>query len=157
MCCPSKTFASRKNRMQHIAIMKKSWGLTEKILSGQKKIESRWYMLKCRPWDSVKAGDTVYFKNSGEPVKIKVTVSKVSQFSDLTAAKVRAILRRYGHADGIEREKIPEFFERFRNKRYCVLVFLKNPVAIQPFEIDKTGFGAMAAWMAVDDIVKIKK
>ena len=30
--------------MQHVAIMKKSWGLTDKILSGQKKIESRWYL-----------------------------------------------------------------------------------------------------------------
>lgn len=29
--------------MEHVAIMRKSWGLTDKILSGQKKIESRWY------------------------------------------------------------------------------------------------------------------
>ncbi|MDO8559127.1 MAG: hypothetical protein Q7R84_02240 [bacterium] len=39
--------------MEHLAIMKKSWGLTEKILSGQKKIESRWYLSKRSPWDTI--------------------------------------------------------------------------------------------------------
>jgi len=32
--------------MEHVAIMRKAWGLTDKILSGQKKIESRWYSVK---------------------------------------------------------------------------------------------------------------
>ena len=44
--------------MDHIAIMKRSWGFTGKILSGKKSIESRWLMVKCAPWDKVKAGDT---------------------------------------------------------------------------------------------------
>lgn len=32
--------------MEHVAIMKKSWGLTRKILSGEKTIESRWYRFR---------------------------------------------------------------------------------------------------------------
>ena len=68
--------------MEHIAIMKKSWGLTQKILNGQKKIESRWYSVKYRPWDRIKEGETVYFKDSGEPVKLKAEVSKVMQLTD---------------------------------------------------------------------------
>jgi hypothetical protein len=63
--------------MQHIAIMKKSWGLLSKIISGEKKIESRWYMAKCAPWDRIGAGEIVYFKDSGCPVTIKTKVSKV--------------------------------------------------------------------------------
>jgi len=35
--------------MDHVAIMKKSWKLTEKILSGEEKIESRWYKSKYSP------------------------------------------------------------------------------------------------------------
>lgn len=143
--------------MHHIAIMKKSWGLTGKILNGQKKIESRWYSMRCAPWDKIKTGETVYFKDSGEPVFLKVDVEKVIQFSDLTPEKVKEILAEYGDADGIEKEKIPEFFERFKNKKYCLLIFLKNPQKIKPFEINKTGFGAMAAWIAVEDIRKIKR
>ncbi len=142
--------------MDHVAIMKKSWGLTEKILDGRKKIESRWYKMRHKPWDRIKAGDAVYFKNSGEQVCLKSEVLKVMQFSDLNAEKVKSILDEYGSDDGIEKADFLEFFERFKDKKYCILIFLKNPVRIEPFEIDKKGFGAMAAWMTVNDINDIK-
>lgn len=142
--------------MHHIAIMKKSWGLTEKILGGEKKIESRWYKNKVRPWGKIKKGDVVYFKNSGEPVKIKADVGEVLQFENLTPKSVKNILNKYAKDDGIEKNKIQEFFELFKHKNYCMLIFLKNPIEIKPFDIDKTGFGAMAAWISVDDINQIK-
>jgi len=143
--------------MEHLAIMRKSWGLTGKILSGDKKIESRWYSVKYRSWSRIKAGEIVYFKDSGAPVKIKSEVDKVLQFCDLTPQKVKEILDKYGKDDGIEKEKIAEFFKMFKNKKYCMLIFLKNPRAIKPFEIDKTGFGTMSAWISVDNISKIKR
>lgn len=143
--------------MEHLAIMRKSWGLTQKILNGQKKIESRWYLTKRSPWDRIKENETIYFKNSGEPVKLKAKVSKVIQFADLTPHKVREILKEYGDDDGIENEKITEFFEIFKNKKYCILIFLKNPQKIKSFEIDKTGFGAMSAWITVDKMENIRK
>ena len=143
--------------MEHLAIMRKSWGLTDKILSGQKKIESRWYSIKYKPWNAIAKGEVIYFKDSGEPVRIKAEVSKVIQFTDLNPNRVREILDEYGEDDGIEQGKIPEFFERFKGKKYCVLVFLKNPTEIKPFKIDKAGFGTMSAWITVDDISKIKK
>jgi ASC-1-like (ASCH) protein len=142
--------------MDHVAIMRKSWGLTDKILSGLKKIESRWYSVKYKPWDSIKEGETIYFKDSGEPVEIKAEVNKVMQFANLTPKRVKEILNEYGKDDGIEEEKTPEFFARFKNKKYCLLIFLKNPAEIKPFNIDKTGFGAMSAWLTVDNINKIK-
>ena len=142
--------------MGHVAIMKKSWGLTQKILSGQKKIESRWYKSKCAPWEKIGKDDVVYFKDSGEPVSIKAEVEKVVSFSDLTPEKVGQILDEYGKDDGIEKNKIKEFFELFKNKNYCLLIFLKNPAKIEPFEIDKTGFGMMSAWLSVGNIDKVK-
>jgi len=142
--------------MEHIAIMRKSWGLTQKILSGQKKIESRWYKVKYAPWDRIKSGEIVYFKDSGSPVTIKTEVDKVIQFSDLTPEKVKKILYQYGQADGLGIDKIPEFFEMFKDKRYCMLIFLKNPQKIKPFEIYKSVFGAMSAWISIDDVNRIK-
>jgi ASC-1-like (ASCH) protein len=143
--------------MEHLAIMKKSWGLTQKILTGRKKIESRWYLTKRQPWNNIKEGETVYFKDSGEPVRLKTEVSKVMQFANLTPKRVKEILDQYGNADGLEKEKTPEFFKRFKNKKYCLLIFLKNPQTVESFEIDKAGFGLMSAWIAVDKISKIKK
>lgn len=143
--------------MDHIAIMRKSWGLTEKILSGEKKIESRWYETRRAPWGRIHAGETVYFKNSGEPVNIKAAVSKVLQFDNLTPKKVRELLKKYGKADGIEKNKEHKFFKRFKNKKYCLLIFLKNPRKIKSFEVDKRSFGMMTAWISVPKIGKIKK
>ncbi|KYK26679.1 hypothetical protein AYK26_07275 [Euryarchaeota archaeon SM23-78] len=136
--------------------MRKSWGLTKKILSGQKKIESRWYKTKYPPWDKIKKGETVYFKDSGEPVTIKTEVENVIQFSDLTPLKIKQILFKYGPGDGLGIKDIPNFFKRFKHKKYCILVFLKNPKKIKSFNIDKTGFGMMSAWISIDDVDEIK-
>ena len=142
--------------MEHVAIMKKSWGLTKKILSGEKKIESRWHISKHSPWDRINKDDIVFFKDSGEPVSIKTKVDSVMQFSDLTPEKVMEILIKYGKVDGINIKDIKEYYERFKNKNYCILVFLKNSQKIKPFGINKKGFGIMSAWLTVDNITKIK-
>lgn len=143
----------------HIAIMRKSWGLTEKILSGEKTIESRWLKNRSCPWGKIKAGETVYFKNSGEPVSIKARVKAVRQFENLTPAKAKGILDEFGQAGGlgIKPEEKEKYFEMFKEKKYCLLVFLEKPEAVTPFEIDKTGFGMMAAWLTVENLDRIKK
>ena len=143
-------------KLEHIAIMRKSWRLTQKILSSQKTLESRWLLLRCRPWNCVKKGENIYFQDSGEPVSIKAKVSKVIQFDGLTPSKVRKLLYKYGNSDGIEKNRIPEFFKRFKDKKYCILIFLDNPQRVKPFKIDKTGFGAMSAWITVNNISRIK-
>ncbi len=143
--------------MEHLAIMKKSWGLTDKILDGRKKIESRWYRVKCKPWDNIQAGDIVYFKDSGELIRLKAEVEAVKQYAGLTPDKVKEILDEYGEADGLEEDDLPGYFKKFKDKKYCILIFLKNPEALEPFDINKKGFGAMAAWITTDNIIKIRK
>lgn len=141
--------------MQHIAIMKKSWHLTEKILTGEKTIESRWYKTKHKPWDKIKVNDTIFFKDTGNPVTIKANVAKVIQFSNLNKDLITKILNTYGHDDGINKNEIPIYKKMFKDKKYCILIFLRNVNKIEPFQINKKGFGNMAAWITIDDIQKI--
>lgn len=143
--------------MDHIAIMRKSWKLTEKLLTGEKSIESRWYKARRAPWDRIKKGDAVYFKDSGCPVTLKARVRKVLQFSGLTQARVKELLRKYARADGIEQKDIPAFFARFKDKQYCILVFLEHPERVRPFYVNKSGFGALASWIILNDVQKIKR
>lgn len=141
--------------MQHIAVMKSSWKLLQKILSGKKTIESRWYKSKKAPWNTVGKGDTVFFKDSGKPVTAKAQVEKVLQFQELNERKVMEIVQEYAKEIGIE--KTEEFFHTVKDKKYCILVFLKNPEKVEEFEIDKKGFGLMNAWLTMEDAEKIKK
>lgn len=143
--------------MEHVAIMRKSWGLLPRILSGEKTIESRWYSSRRPPFGKIKAGETIYFKDSGEPITISAEVEKVLEFSGLNPKKAEEILCRYGSMDGLRREEIPEFLERFKGKKYCTLIFLKNPHKIPPFEISKKGFGSMAAWICAPKIQELRR
>ncbi|MBM4402681.1 MAG: hypothetical protein FJ044_05555 [Candidatus Cloacimonetes bacterium] len=145
-------------RRTHVAIMRKSWGLTSKLLTGEKTIESRWYKNKYKPWGQIDTGDTVYFKDSGEPITVKAIVAKVSQFDNLNSDKVGELLRQYSKSDGlgVDAKSFDKYFAMFKNKKYCLIIFLKEVEGVEPFKIDKSGFGIMASWLIVDDIEKIK-
>ena len=164
--------------MNHVAILRKDWGFLEKILSGnllshpptpkasdghskasarqRKTIESRWYKNKYRPWDAIKKEDVIYFKNSGELICIKATVKKVIQYSQLNPIRIKQILSTYGRNIGIEKNDMPKFYKILAHKKYCILIFLKNPQKIKPFQINKKGFGAMASWIVIENVNNIK-
>ncbi len=136
--------------MHHVAIMKKSWNLIEKILAGQKTIESRWYQTRRSPWDKIHKGDRVFFKNAGEPLQAQAAVEDVLQFSLNTIDDIKKVIRTYG--DGIKLvQSDPTLWVSI--PKYCILIFLKNPKKIEhPFHIDKKGFGSAAAWLTMPDI-----
>ena len=136
--------------------MKKNWGFIQKILDGEKIIESRWYKTRRAPWGRIKKNDTVYFKNSGEPVIIKAIVSSAIEFEELTPKRVKKILSKYWGDLGISKNEVSSFYKNFKNKRYCILIFLKSPKKVTPFKINKKGYGAMASWICVEDIKRIK-
>lgn len=142
--------------MDHIAIMQKSWGMIDKLATGQKSIESRWYKRKLAPWEKISPGEIIYFKNAGEPVTLQAEVKKLLYFSDLTPQQVLSILEQYGGDIGIEPAQIPTFYERYKHKRYAVLILLKNARRVPPFEINKTGYGAMSAWLCVENVDQIR-
>lgn len=142
--------------MDHLAIMKKSWGLTKKILSGEKTIETRWYKNKYKPWDQIRVGEIVYFKDSGDPVTVKATVAKVEQFENFDEIQIKNILTRYSAEDLRTTDIAPEIINYTTGKKFCIVIHLTNPQPVEPFAIDKTGYGAMSSWICVEDINQIK-
>ena len=144
--------------MHHLAIMRKDWDLIPKILSGEKKIESRWYMAKFAPWNKINPGDTIYFKDAGEQVTAKAEVEKVLEFEKYSEAQLKTILNKYGGKGGIFfQDPLNDVFTWTKKRKYCILIFLKNPTAVEPFYIDKTGHGSACAWIIVDDIKRLVK
>lgn len=140
--------------MHHVAIMKPSWKLIPKILSGEKTIESRWYQTRRAPWNGIAAGDVVYFKDSGKPVTAKAEVAEALQFELRDLDDARKIVAEYGKEISLVN---PDLATWGSVPRYAILIRLGNPQTIAPFEIDKRGFGSAAAWLAVGEIAKVRK
>ncbi|KKM06000.1 hypothetical protein LCGC14_1748440 [marine sediment metagenome] len=142
--------------MDHVAIMKKSWGLLPRILEGAKTIESRWYKTRVAPWDRIQGGDAIYFKDSGAPVTLKGMVTKVLQFEVKRDGEAIDITKRF--AGGLGFSRVPDAVLNYiSGKRYGILVFFDSVEKVKPFNINKAGFGMMSAWISVDNVNKIKR
>ena len=134
--------------MIHVAIMKKSWHLIEKILSGEKTIESRWYQTRRAPWNKVSAGDLIYFKNSGEKIIACAKVNKVLQFELKNKLEVSSVIDKYGKNICLVNVNINQWKSI---PKYVVLMYLSNAKLVKPFSINKTGFGSACAWLCIKD------
>ena len=142
--------------MDHIASLKSAWHLLDAILAGTKTIESRWYVHKRPPYDHIAPDDVVYFAEGGV-IGGKAIVKKVEQHDDLTPGTIRQLFEQYVHELGLPPERLEEFIAFWKDKRYCVLIFLEKPERVAPFRIKKDGYGTMAAWITTEDIQKIKE
>lgn len=143
--------------MIHVAIMKKQWGLIPKILKGTKIVESRWYKTRRTPWNKVKKGDILYFKDSGHPVTVRSKVIDVKQYEIRNNYHALEIMQGYALAD-LGTSKIPQdVLNYITNKKYAIFVWFDFVEEITPFQIDKTGFGMQSAWLVVKNINKIQK
>ena len=143
--------------MDHVVIMKKEWELLPKIITGVKKVESRWYKLKTAHWNKVKKGDHLYFKDSGCPVSVKAKVSDIKPFLIENNKHGLEIMQNYAFLD-LGENKIPVSVRKYMyNKKYAIFVFFTDIEKIKPFEIDKTGYGIRSAWLCVKKIGSIKK
>lgn len=137
----------------HVAIMKRSWRLIPKILSGEKTVESRWYKGRVAPWDRIDAGDVIYFKDSGEPVTVRARVTDVEQYVISGNEEALALMEKYAGKDLGVTKITGEIKNYILNKRYAIFVRFDSVERVEPFEVDKTGFGAQAAWLVMDDIL----
>lgn len=142
--------------MDHLAIMNPKRKLIPKILSWEKTIESRRYTTKIAPRDRIKTGDMVYFKDAGKKVTVKAEVEKVMQFEHYSEDQLQEILWIYGGVWGIAFSSLTTAFSRASSKRYGILIFLKYPQSIEPFEIDKTWYGIACAWITLPDIATLR-
>ncbi len=131
----------------------KELGMIEKILSGEKTIESRWLKNHSAPWKKVSVGDTVYFKYAGEPIAAKAIVGAVEYIESIDEDFLDARLPLLAPPIGLDISVLRPLVEK---KTHGILIELNRAESITPFAINKTGFGAMAAWITIDSIEKIR-
>lgn len=81
---------------RHVAVVLPRY--VDAILAGRKTVEVRLSMNRCLPWGRVAAGDVVFFKERGGPVRAAARVARVEAFEELTERRVRGLERRYARA-----------------------------------------------------------
>lgn len=103
------------------------------VLEGKKTIESRFAVTRRPPYECVQPDDYILLKRSGGPVT-GLAFAKSTTFYRLSP-QVLAELRRkfalqlFAQDDG--------FWEARTDKQYATLIELADPIAIEPFAIEK--------------------
>ncbi|MFT5730205.1 MAG: ASC-1-like (ASCH) protein [Desulforhopalus sp.] len=143
--------------MDHLAIMHKHF--MNKVLSGEKTVESRWSKDRRSPYGKIQTGDTIYFKFSSGPVAAKADVSKVDSFSIVDDRKgVEIYVDAHYKALGLETlSRTKQFLHNNQSKYYVTFITLKKVRKIEDFNINKDGFGIRASWIVIEDINKLKR
>src|SRR3989338_7670365 len=84
-----------------------------------------------------------------------ISVEKVLFFSDITKEKYKDIIGKYAEKICLQNRNSENYVKQKYN--YVTLIFIKDVQEITPFEINKKGYGLMAAWITVENIEKLKK
>lgn len=133
--------------MEHLAIMKK--GYIEKILSGEKSIESRFSLNRIAPFHRITTGDKVYLQETGRPISASFTAGKVLYFSDLDEERISEIKAEYGQQICAEEE----FWESKKNAKYATLIFVENPILEKPFKVHKSDRSAFKSVPSIKELI----
>lgn len=109
---------------KHLAIFTK--GVGEKILSGEKTIESRFSRVKNPPFGVVASGDLVYIKPSGKDIIGQFRVQRVFFFDGLSEIDIKNLKKEYEKEISAE----DSYWEAKLNSKYGTLIFIGE---VDPF------------------------
>jgi hypothetical protein len=135
--------------MEHIAIMDKP--TIDKIINGQKLIESRFSKNKITPYHNIEKDDTVYLKKSGGDITASFKVKDVIFFENLDKNKIEKIKDKYNALI-----KAPlEFWNLKKDSRYATLIFIRSPKFLKPISIVKKNRQAFVSCNSIKELFKI--
>lgn len=125
--------------MNHLAILRDQ-DLFEKIISGVKTVESRWYVRRIAPWNKIFADDRVYFKKSGGSIQVSARVRKVVQREFSDKKHFLSTAKEYEKEIGVD---VVKFVKNI--PKYCVLIFLDSVRVETKIRIEDKNYGN--AWI----------
>jgi hypothetical protein len=119
---------------EHIAILSHK-SVLDKILSGEKTVESRFSRVKGLPFGQVSAGDIIYFKLSGGPVLGKARVASIEEHENLNPRRIEELAQRYSRELAIS----VDFLARKLESKFATLIFLEDVAACEPWNYKQDG------------------
>ncbi|MGI2335841.1 MAG: hypothetical protein ACRKGH_04245 [Dehalogenimonas sp.] len=126
----------------------------ETILSGSKTLIIRGAAGRKLPYGRVFSGDTLFFvQNNGEGrIRATAKVRSVFNSNKLSLEESTALIQqRQPQLQLSESQK-----NKYRTKRFLVLIEIGASCEVEPFCFDRSGFGNMDDWLPVEDINRVK-
>jgi len=103
------------------------------ILRGQKTVECRLSRTKRPPYGVLTAGDVLWLKQSGGPIRATTTARHVQFVHPFAKAELKYISHGYGEALQVDRT----FFDNRHQSRYATLIRLGRVRRVEPFSVEK--------------------
>ncbi len=140
--------------MDHVVYLDSKANEHDLLLSGKKKMIIRGAAGRKMPYGRVNQNDNLYFiNNNGEGVILsKALVSVVINSEKMTEDESIQLVN--NHAKELQLSKSQ--YSRWAGKRYLVLIGTKEMEEIEPFQIDKSGYGNMDDWLLVQKIDDVR-
>lgn len=139
--------------MDHVVYVDTKARELEKLLAGEKSMIVRGATGRKLPYGRVQPGDRLYFiqNNADGIVRACAFVKEVFNSEKLTQEQSVNLLE-------TNQGKLlltPAQIKRWSGKRYIVLIELKEVQSIEPFAIDRSGYGNMDDWLLAEAIENV--
>lgn len=140
--------------MDHVVYLDAQADELEKLLAGEKTMIVRGAAGRKLPYGRVNHGDILYFLNNDSKglVQACAKVSKILNSEPLTPEASQKLLA--SHQSALKLTKKQQ--QRWSGKRYLVLITVEAIRKLEPFRIDRSGYGNMDDWLPVGDINSIR-
>lgn len=140
--------------MEHVVYLDTQSGEMENLLVGKKTMIVRGAAGRKLPYGRVNPGDILYFLNNDGKglVQARAKVCQVLNSEPLTSEASQKLLA--DHQDALQLTEKQQ--QRWRGKRYLVLITVDAIQELEPFQIDRSGYGNMDDWLPVGDIHSVK-
>jgi hypothetical protein len=142
-----RTLASLCSQQQvrgHLAVLTKPY--LEKIITGQKTIESRFSKSRTPPFDRVQKDDIVFLKEVSGPIHAIALTSQVLFFGPLKPGEAEYIMESY--QEGLQLDS--DFQKSKQDSHYATLISLGRILPIKPIQLIKLD---RRPWVILKDVV----
>ena len=140
--------------MDHVVYLDAGAKELDLLLSGQKTMIIRGATGRKLPYGRVEQGDVLYFINNNAEglVRAMGRVKSVLNSEKLTEEESARLID--GYQDRLQLTE--KQYTRWAGKRYLVLIEVGQVAALEPFRIDKSAFGNMDDWLAVEQVERVR-
>ena len=141
--------------MDHVVYLDAPAKELDGLLSGRKTMIIRGATGRKLPHGRVQAGDVLYFINNNAEgtVRARAIVSAAIHSEKMTEEESHSLVQQHQSKLCLTDKQ----YARWAGKRYIVLIEVTSVEVIPPFTIDKSDYGNMDDWLAVEKIESVRK